>query len=194
MRCNIRLIAFLVAAASLPLVAHAQQVAGDRDAQGDTERDAVQAQAVYDHGDAWRGRGAASDEDSIAPLGVPANDDRGRGDEDTGYVSAEDVNIVYQPTPQNYQPDGNLDASDAGKSFAIDCVISDSGRLGGCYAEDNDLNDQNFVRLALENARQWVVAPQLRNGGESAGRTFRLVCRFDRLSDERAESVASNDR
>ena len=120
------------------------------------------------------------------------NDDRGRSG--NGYVGPEDVQILYQPDPQNYQPDGNLDANDAGKSFAIVCTISDSGHLGDCYAEPNDLNDQNFVRLAMDNAKRWVIGPTLRDGEPSAGQSFRLVCRFDRLDDREAPRVASNGR
>lgn len=122
-------------------------------------------------------------------------DDRGRaGAYAGGFVGPEDVQVLYQPDPQSYQPDGNLDAQDAGKSFAIVCTISDSGHLSNCYAEANDLNDQNFVRVAMDNARLWVVGPMLRDGEPSAGQSFRLVCRFDRLDDREAPRVASNGR
>ncbi len=181
---------------------HAQEAAGrGRDAPGDVEPYSDAARAVYpDRDDAWRGRNETPDGDTVVPLGLPAPadrnriDDRARDDSERTYISANEVDVLYQPAPQNYQPDGNLDASDSGKSFAIDCTISGDGHLGNCYAEDNDLNDQNFVRLALANARQWVVAPQLHDGGASAGRTFRMVCRFDRLGDQTAPAIASNGR
>ncbi len=181
---------------------HAQDtVDRGRNAPADVERDAVSAQAVYSDGsqrdDNGRGRGSVYDGDTIRPLGQPADrdtSDRSRAEVMDTYVSADDIQIMYQPEPQSYQPDGNLDAGDAGKAIAIDCVISDSGHLSGCYAEENDLNDQNFVRLALDNARQWVVGPQLRNGEPSAGRTFRLVCRFDRTNSGVAPAIASNGR
>ena len=176
---------------------HAQDAAGrGRDAPSDVEPATAAARAVYpDRDDAWRGRNETADGNSVAPLGLPSPDDRGQTDtRDDAYVSANEVDILYQPAPQNYQPDGNLDATDAGKTFAIVCTISDDGHLSGCYVEDNDLNDQNFVRLALANARQWVVAPQMHDGENSAGHSFRMVCRFDRLGDRTAPAVASNDR
>lgn len=112
-----------------------------------------------------------------------------------GYVGPSDVDILFQPDPVSYQPVGNLDTGDEGKSFGIVCTISYSGRLDNCYAEPNDLNDQNFVRAALNNARKWVVGPQLRDGTPSAGQAFRLVCRFDRVGtrDEEARTIASSE-
>lgn len=188
-------------AGTLPLLfaaaVHAQDAAGrGRDAPGDVEPDRGMAQAVYPDRDAdWRGRNETADGNSVAPLGLPSPDDRDRTEvRDDAFVSTRDVDILYQPAPQNYQPDGNLDTGDGGKTFAIVCTISGDGHLGSCYAEDNDLNDQNFVRLALANARQWVVGPQLRDGESSAGRSFRMVCRFDRLNGETAPAIASNGR
>ncbi len=201
MRLNIRWNA--VAAGLAPLIfavaAHAQDAVDRGRSTPDVERDARSAQAVYSdqssRNDDWRRRGY--DGDTVRPLEAPVDRNtstRGRDEAMDTYVSAEDVEILYRPDPQSYQPDGNLDTGDGGKTFVIDCVISESGHLSGCYAEENDLNDQNFVRLALQNARKWVVGPQLRNGEPSAGRTFRLICRFDRMDGERAPTVASNGR
>ena len=114
----------------------------------------------------------------------------GQASDNGSYVDSSSVDVVYQPAPQNYRPDGNLDGADGGKAIAIDCTISDSGRLSDCYAEANDINDQNFVRAALNNAQQWVVAQTLRDGEPSAGKAFHIGCRFELVGEVAAPAVA----
>ena len=109
-----------------------------------------------------------------------------------GYVGPSDVEIIYQPEAASYRPTSNVDNGDEGKRFSVVCAISLAGRLNTCYAEPNDINDQNFVRVAIENARKWVVGPQLRDGTPSADQAFRFVCRLDRIDgNATAPQVAS---
>ena len=94
-------------------------------------------------------------------------------------VTTADVVVLYQPEPARYVPDGNdLDLSDQGKSFDVTCIITRSGRMSDCQAEDNDLADQNFVRIAVQNVSRWVVGPQTRNGDSSEGLVLVVTCQF----------------
>lgn len=103
-----------------------------------------------------------------------------------------EVNIVYQPQPSGYQPQGSeIDLSDQGKSFDVSCIIGAEGKLQNCQAGDNDLYDQNFVRIAVANVSQWVMSPQTVDGKSSVGRTLLVTCQFrraDRTDVATAES------
>ena len=94
-------------------------------------------------------------------------------------VTAEELVILYQPEPAHYMPDGDdLDLADQGKSFDVTCVIARSGKMEDCQAEDNDMVDQNFVRIAVKNVSKWVVGPQTRDGDSSEGLVLIVTCRF----------------
>ena len=109
-----------------------------------------------------------------------------------GELYMNDVNIVYQPTPASYQPQGSdYDLADAGKSFNIACIVTQGGHLGNCQAQANDLVDQNFIRIAVANVGQWMVGPKARDGGASVGRTFVVTCRYSRKDQPSAISIAN---
>lgn len=105
-----------------------------------------------------------------------------------------DVGVLHQPEPASYQPEGNYDLADAGKTFDIACIVGGDGRLSGCKAMANNIVDQNFVTVALDNASGWVIQPRDHFGKSTAGRTFLLICQFKRSDDvEATPSLASAD-
>ncbi len=114
----------------------------------------------------------------------------------------DDVNIVQQPQPAHYQPDAtDYDLADRGKTFDIVCTVGGDGYMHDCTAQPNSLFDQNFVRIGVDNARDFVVGAQARDGSPTAGRTLALTCQFNRAdSDVAADKglsrtdVAVNDR
>lgn len=107
-------------------------------------------------------------------------------------VAIDDLNIIYQPEPAHYQPSGDdLDLADQGKSFEVTCVISSSGRLRDCEAEDNDMADQNFVDVAVESVGKWVVSTETRTGENAVGRLVTITCRFRLESGSERTSVAA---
>lgn len=100
-------------------------------------------------------------------------------------VTSEDVVVLFQPEPARYIPDGDdLDLADQGKSFDVTCVITRSGRMSDCQAEENDIVDQNFVKIAVKTVSRWVVGPETRDGESSEGRVLIVTCQF-RLEDQR---------
>ncbi|WP_155847304.1 hypothetical protein [Asticcacaulis sp. AC402] len=107
-------------------------------------------------------------------------------------VGIDDLEIIYQPEPAHYQPSGDdLDLADQGKSFEVTCVISPSGRLSDCAAEDNDMVDQNFVRVAVKSVSKWVVGTQTRRGESAVGRLLTVTCWFRLEGSEGRTSVAA---
>ena len=107
-------------------------------------------------------------------------------------ITVDDLYIMYQPEPAHYQPSGDdLDLADQGKSFDITCVIAPSGGLDDCQAEDNDMVDQNFVRVAVKNVGKWVVGPQTRSGDSTAGKVVIVTCRFRLEGAEERTTVAA---
>ncbi|EGF90175.1 hypothetical protein ABI_31900 [Asticcacaulis biprosthecium C19] len=107
-------------------------------------------------------------------------------------VSIDDLNVLYQPEPAHYQPSGDdLDLADQGKSFEVSCVISASGRLNDCEAEDNDMADQNFVDVAVESVSKWVVGTETRSGESVVGRVVTITCRFRLEGSEERTQVAA---
>ena len=113
-----------------------------------------------------------------------------------------DVNIVQQPQPAHYQPDAtDYDLADRGKTFDIVCTVGGDGHMHDCTAEPNSMFDQNFVRIGVDNARDFVVGAQARDGSPTAGRTLALTCQFNRADSHVASDkglsrtdVAVNDR
>ncbi|EGF90174.1 hypothetical protein ABI_31890 [Asticcacaulis biprosthecium C19] len=92
-----------------------------------------------------------------------------------------DVQIVHQPPPSGYQPEGtDFDLADQGKTFDVACAISGDGKLSGCEADENDLYDQKFITIATANVSQWVLAPQTASGQSVAGRTLVVTVQFTR--------------
>ena len=103
------------------------------------------------------------------------------------FVTTADVIVLYRPEPASYRPDGgDRDLSDQGKSFDVTCIITRSGRMSDCQAEDNSMADQNFVNIAVRTISQWVVGPQTRSGEASAGRILIVTCRFQLQGQEQA--------
>ena len=122
-----------------------------------------------------------------------------------------DVNVVQQPQPARYQPDAtDYDLADRGKTFDIVCTVGGDGHMHDCTAEPNSMFDQNFVRIGVDNARDFVVGAQARDfvvgaqardGSPTAGRTLSLTCQFNRADGEVAAvkgfsrtDVAVNDQ
>lgn len=106
-------------------------------------------------------------------------------------VSLGDVSVVYQPEPTGYQPQGSdIDLSDAGKSFDIACRIVAGGKLTSCAVQANEINDVNFLRVAVGNVSQWVLAPRTVDGRPVAGRTLIVTCQFRRTDVAGAEATA----
>ena len=92
-----------------------------------------------------------------------------------------DVNVVQQPQPARYQPDAtDYDLADRGKTFDIVCTVGGDGHMHDCTAEPNSMFDQNFVRIGVDNARDFVVGARARDGSSTAGRTLSLTCQFNR--------------
>jgi hypothetical protein len=107
-------------------------------------------------------------------------------------VALDDLNIIYQPQPAHYQPSGDdLDLADQGKSFEVTCVISSTGRLRDCEAEDNNMADQNFVAVAVESVGKWVVGTETLSGENAVGRLVTITCRFSLEGAEERTSVAA---
>jgi len=113
-----------------------------------------------------------------------------------------DVNVVQQPQPARYQPDAtDYDLADRGKTFDIVCTVGGDGHMHDCTAEPNSMFDQNFVRIGVDNARDFVVGAQARDGSPTAGRTLSLTCQFNRTDGDVANDkgltrtdVAVNDQ
>jgi len=104
-----------------------------------------------------------------------------------------DVQVVQSPAPARYQPDStDYDLADRGKTFDIDCLVAPDGRMHDCQALPNNMYDQNFVRIGVDNARGFVVATRARDGTPTAGRTLSLTCKFSR-TDGSDGDVAAKD-
>ncbi|ESQ92123.1 hypothetical protein ABAC460_04350 [Asticcacaulis sp. AC460] len=109
-----------------------------------------------------------------------------------GLIAIDDLNIIYQPEPAHYQPSGDdLDLADEGKSFEVTCVVSSSGRLMDCEAEDNDMADQKFVEVAVESVGKWVVGTETLSGENAVGRLVTITCRFRLEGGEERTSIAA---
>ena len=105
-----------------------------------------------------------------------------------------DVRVVQQPRPAHYQPDStDYDLADRGKTSAILCTVNTDGRMQDCTAQPNNLADQNFVRIGVDNARDFVVGPEARDGSPTTGRILSLTCRFDRAGGDAAVEQSSSD-
>ncbi len=106
-----------------------------------------------------------------------------------------DVNVVQQPEPARYQPDStDYDLADKGKTFDIDCTVGPDGKMRDCEAQPNDMLDQNFVKIGVDNARGFVVDRAARDGSSTAGRTLSLTCQFSRADKAGDEAAADDDR
>ena len=91
-----------------------------------------------------------------------------------------DVDVVQHPHPAHYRPDStDYDLADRGKTFDILCTVNTDGRMQDCTAQPNNLADQNFVRIGVDNARYFVIARAAHDGSATAGRVLSLTCRFD---------------
>ena len=103
-----------------------------------------------------------------------------------------DVNIVQEPEPAHYQPDStDYDLADRGKTFDIVCTVGNEGKMSDCVAKPNNLYDQNFVKIGVDNARNFVVGVRARDGSSTAGRTLSLTCKFDRANGEDPSATAA---
>ena len=117
-------------------------------------------------------------------------------------LSLNDVKVVQEPQPARYQPDAtDYDLADRGKTFDIVCTVGGDGHMHDCTAAPNSMFDQNFVRIGVDNARDFVVGAQARDGSPTAGRTLSLTCRFNRADGDVADGktltrtdVAVNDQ
>ncbi len=120
-----------------------------------------------------------------------------------------DVQVMQSPEPARYQPDStDYDLADRGKTFDIDCLVAADGRMHDCQALPNNMFDQNFVKIGVDNARDFVVGMRARDGSPTAGRVLSLTCKFSRTDegdggaavesandhDEGRTDVASNDQ
>jgi len=102
-----------------------------------------------------------------------------------------DVNIMQQPSPAHYQPDStDYDLADRGKTFDIMCTVGGDGRMQNCVAQPNNMFDQNFVRIGVDNARGFVVGARAHDGSSTIGRTLSLTCKFNRTDGDGAQASA----
>lgn len=102
-----------------------------------------------------------------------------------------DVNVMQTPKPAQYQPDStDYDLADRGKTFDIACTVGDDGKMRDCAAEPNNMYDQNFVKIGVDNASGFVVGARARDGSSTAGRRLNLTCKFNRMGQDDAEAVA----
>ncbi len=113
-------------------------------------------------------------------------------------LSLGDVHVVQQPKPAHYQPDStDYDLADRGKRFEILCTVAGDGRMQDCTAQPNTLADQNFVRIGTENAKDFVIGAQARDGSPTMGRTLSLTCQFhpmdDGIHDAAVEQSSTDD-
>lgn len=96
-----------------------------------------------------------------------------------------DVNIMQTPKPAQYQPDStDYDLADRGKTFDIACTVGTDGRMQDCKAQPNNLYDQNFVKIGVDNAGGFVVGARARDGSPTAGRRLSLTCKFNRMGND----------
>lgn len=90
----------------------------------------------------------------------------------------DDFVFVYQPRSKTYMP-SRSDNPDAGKSFEVGCTVAESGHMAECWAETDNIVDQNIVERAVDNVGRWIVAKRLRTGEPSAGMSFLVVTHVD---------------
>ena len=102
-----------------------------------------------------------------------------------------DVNVVQMPKPAQYQPDStDYDLADRGKTFDIVCTVGDDGKVSDCAAQPNNLYDQNFVKIGVDNANGFVVGTRARDGSSTVGRKLNLTCKFNRMGGDEEEAAA----
>jgi len=102
-----------------------------------------------------------------------------------------DVHIMQEPLPAHYQPDStDYDLADRGKTFDIMCTVGGDGHMRDCVAQPNNMFDQNFVRIGVDNARGFVVGARARDGSSTTGRTLSLTCKFSRTDGDGAQASA----
>jgi len=102
-----------------------------------------------------------------------------------------DVHIMQEPSPAHYQPDStDYDLADRGKTFDIMCTVGVDGHMRDCVAQPNNMFDQNFVRIGVDNARGFVVGARARDGSPTIGRTLSLTCKFNRTDGDGAQASA----
>ncbi len=103
-----------------------------------------------------------------------------------------DVNVMQSPSPAHYQPDStDYDLADRGKTFDIMCTVGSDGRMQNCIAQPNNMFDQNFVRIGVDNARGFVVGARAHDGSPTVGRTLSLTCKFSRTDGDAAPAPAT---
>ena len=101
-----------------------------------------------------------------------------------------DVNVMQTPKPAQYQPDStDYDLADRGKTFDIACTVGDDGKMRDCAAQPNNMYDQNFVKIGVDNASGFVVGARARDGSLTAGRRLSLTCKFNRMGQDDAEAA-----
>lgn len=99
------------------------------------------------------------------------------------YVALSDLIIYYQPQRTSYRPDrSDMDERDTGQAFVIVCEIARSGHLTDCEPEGDAMVDPGFVRQALRNMEDWVVADHTRSGQPTAGKLVRITVQFNRAT------------
>ena len=102
-----------------------------------------------------------------------------------------DVNVTQMPKPAQYQPDStDYDLADRGKTFDISCVVGADGKMSDCVAEPNNMYDQNFVKIGVDNARDFVVGTRARDGSSTAGRRLTVTCKFNRMGGDETQAAA----
>ncbi len=102
-----------------------------------------------------------------------------------------DVNVMQMPKPAQYQPDStDYDLADRGKTFDIVCTVGNDGKMSDCAAQPNNLYDQNFVKIGVDNANGFVVGTRARDGSSTAGRKLSLTCKFNRMGGDDTEATA----
>ncbi|MGZ3298145.1 MAG: hypothetical protein ACXU8U_05830 [Asticcacaulis sp.] len=130
----------------------------------------------------------------MIPCGAFAQTAGGQDDSDRASLRLSDVDIVYQPEPASYRPENtDYDLADQGKRFDIECVIAANGHVRDCQAMQNNLADQNFVRVALDSVKGFIVGPVAHDGLPTAGRTLVITSEFHRTNDDvkRTTDIAS---
>ncbi len=102
-----------------------------------------------------------------------------------------DVNVMQMPKPAQYQPDStDYDLADRGKTFDIVCTVGNDGKMSDCAAQPNNLYDQNFVKIGVDNANGFVVGTRARDGSSTVGRKLSLTCKFNRMGGDDTEASA----
>lgn len=101
----------------------------------------------------------------------------------SGTVRLEEVEVLTPPAQSRYQPEGSQDLQDAGKTFDVSCRIADTGNMEDCEASPNDIRDETFVEIAVNNVSQTVIGPVADDGQPTAGRTLIVTAQFHRIEN-----------